>query len=141
MSKKGQRVNKTYQFEDGEINLHNYRATCTVTNTSKGFHHTYLANLIRKKYGNNFGTFEATYVSKEGRGIIRAQEQIDRDASKVQRAALKQLKADAVRKYKNLKRFYRHIRNVRGETKYIDSLPNRQTEYVHLEVEQSGLAA
>ena len=141
MSKKGQRVNKTYQFEDGEINLHNYRATCTVTNKSKGFHHEYLANLISKKYRNNFGYFESTYVSKEDRGIQRAEEALEREQNKVQRAALKQLKADAVSKYKNLKRFYRHIRNVRGETKYLDSLPNRQTEYVHLEVEQSGLAA
>jgi hypothetical protein len=125
-----QRVQKTYTFADQTINLHGYKATCTITDKSKGFHHSYLANLIAKKYNNNFSTFEATYVSKEGRGIIRAQEALDREDNKLAQVALKEKKESAVKKYKELKRFYRHIRNVRGETKYLDALPSRQTEYV-----------
>ena len=125
-----QRVQKTYTFADQTINLHGYKATCTITDKSKGFHHSYLANLIVKKYNNNFSTFEATYVSKEGRGIIRAQEAIDREDNKLAQVALRASKEEAVKKYKELKRFYRHIKNVRDESKYLDALPSRQTEYV-----------
>ena len=125
-----QRVQKTYTFADQTVNLHGYKATCTITDTGKGFHHSYLANLIVKKYNNNFSTFEATYVSKEGRGIIRAQEAIDREDNKLAQVALRASKEEAVKKYKELKRFYRHIKNVRDESKYLDALPSRQTEYV-----------
>jgi hypothetical protein len=125
-----QRVQKTYSFADQTINLHGYKATCTVTDKSKGFHHSYLANLIVKKYVNNFAHFEDTYVSKEGRGIIRAEEAIDREDNKLAQVALRASKEDAVKKYKELKRFYRHIKNVRDESKYLDALPSRQTEYV-----------
>lgn len=125
-----QRVQKTYTFADQTVNLHGYKATCTRTNNSKGFHHSYLANLIVKKYNNNFSTFEDTYVSKEGRGIIRTLEALDREDNKLAQVALKEKKESAVKKYKELKRFYRHIRNVRDESKYLDALPTRQTEYV-----------
>ena len=130
-----QRVQKTYTFADQTVNLHGYKATCTLTGNSKQFHHSYLANLIVKKYNNNFSTFESTYVSKEGRGIVRAQESIDRSANKHNRAALKSARELAVKKYKELKRFYRHIRNVRGEVKYLESIPSRQTEYVNQQLE------
>ena len=125
-----QRVKKTYTFADQTVNLHGYKATCTLTGKSKQFHHSYLANLIVKKYNNDFSHFESTYVSKEGRGIIRAQEALERDQNKIDRAVRKEKREQAVKKYKQLKRFFRHIRDYRGETKYLDSLPTRQSEYV-----------
>ena len=126
-----QRVQKTYTFADQTVNLHGYKAICTLTGNSKQFHHSYLANLIVKKYVNNFAHFEDTYISKEGRGIVRTQEALEREQNKVDQVALKEKKESAVKKYKELKRFYRHIRNVRGEAKYLESIPSRQTEYVN----------
>ena len=135
-----QRVKKTYTFADQTVNLHGYRATCTETGNSKQFHHAYLANLIVKKYNNDFGLFEKTYVSKEGRGLVRTREAAERATLRkdreLQREELKQARTDAVRKYKQLKRFFRHIRDYRGETKYLDSLPNRQSEFVELQLQK-----
>ena len=93
-----------------------------------------------KKYDNDFGLFEKTYVSKEGRGIVRTREAAERASSKkelaLKREELKQARTDAARKYKQLKRFFRHIRDYRGETKYLDSLPNRQSEFVELQLQK-----
>ena len=107
-----QRVQKTYTFADQTINLHGYKATCTITNNSKGFHHSYLANLIVKKYVNNFAHFEDTYVSKEGRGIIRTQEALDREVNKLDQVAQKEEKVSAVKKYKELKRQTEYVKTV-----------------------------
>ena len=70
--KKNSRVKKVhnYTFEDQTINLNGYVAICTVTGNEKRFYHSYLANLISTKYANNFSTFEATYVSREGRSTF-----------------------------------------------------------------------
>ncbi len=70
-TKKG-RVKKVhnYTFEDQTVNLNGYVAICTVTGNEKRFYHSYLANLIVTKYDNNFSTFEATYISREGRSTF-----------------------------------------------------------------------
>jgi len=69
---KSTRVKKVhnYTFEDQTVNLNGYVAICTVTGNEKRFYHSYLANLISTKYDNNFATFEATYVSREGRSTF-----------------------------------------------------------------------
>jgi len=56
-----------YTFSDQEVNLNGYVAICNVTGKEKRFYHSYLANLIVTKYGNNFRHFEDTYVSREGK--------------------------------------------------------------------------
>lgn len=56
----------TDQGTSKEIDLKGYRAICTITQQPKQFHHTYLANMIRSKYNDNFDTFVGTYVSREG---------------------------------------------------------------------------
>lgn len=50
-----------------QIDLANYKTTCTVTGARKSFYHKYLAGLIERSYGNNIDTFRTTYVSRAGR--------------------------------------------------------------------------
>ena len=65
-----------------QIDLANYKVTCTVTGARKQFYHKYLAGLIERDYGNNIDTFRDTYVSRAGRPsksqAERLEEQIDR---------------------------------------------------------------
>ena len=59
-----------YQFSDQTVNLNGYVAVCTKTGNEKRFYHSYLANMIEKKFNNDFSLFENTYISREGKGII-----------------------------------------------------------------------
>ena len=69
--KKSRKAIHNYIFDNEndckvEIDLNNYVAICTVTGNEKRFYHSYLANMIEKKFDNNIDTFEQTYVSREG---------------------------------------------------------------------------
>ena len=69
--KKSRKSVHNYTLECGtEVNLNGYNAKCTITGNYKRFYHSYLANMIEKKFNNNFSLFEKTYVSREGKGII-----------------------------------------------------------------------
>ena len=59
-----------YKFSDQTVNLNGYVAVCTKTGNEKRFYHSYLANMIEKKFNNDFSLFENTYISREGKGII-----------------------------------------------------------------------
>lgn len=65
-----------------QIDLANYRVTCTVTGARKSFYHKYLAGLIEREYGNNIDTFRTTYISRAGRPrktqAERIEDQIER---------------------------------------------------------------
>ena len=56
-----------YKFEDQTINLNGYVCICTATGKEKRFYHSYLANMIEKKFENNFQNFVDNYVSREGK--------------------------------------------------------------------------
>ena len=66
------------------IDLNNYKVTCTVTGKRKSFYHKYLHNLIVSKYAGNIDTFRDTYVSREAgpsaqeRKVQQIQARIDR---------------------------------------------------------------
>ena len=47
------------------IDLNNYKVTCTVTGNRKSFYHKYLRNMIVTKFDNNIDLFRDTYVSRE----------------------------------------------------------------------------
>ena len=70
-----------------QIDLANYKVTCTVTGTRKSFYHKYLAGLIEREYGNNIDTFRTTYVSRAGRPhktqAERIEEQIERTRARL----------------------------------------------------------
>ena len=59
-----------YTFSDQTVNLNGYVAICNITKNEKRFYHSYLANMIEKKFNNDFSLFENTYISREGKGII-----------------------------------------------------------------------
>ena len=59
-----------YTFADQTVNLNGYVCICTSTGNEKRFYHSYLANMIEKKYDNDFSLFEKTYISREGKGTI-----------------------------------------------------------------------
>ena len=69
--KKG-RVKKVhnYKFEDQTINLNGYVCICNSTKKEKRFYHSYLANMIKKKFNNNFQFFVDNYVSREGKSEL-----------------------------------------------------------------------
>ena len=66
------------------IDLNNYKVTCTVTGKRKSFYHKYLNNLIISKYAGNIDTFRNSYVSREAgpsrneRKVQQIQARIDR---------------------------------------------------------------
>ena len=66
------------------IDLNNYKVTCTKTGKRKSFYHKYLNNLIISKYAGNIDTFRDTYVSREAapsrneRKVQQIQARIDR---------------------------------------------------------------
>jgi len=70
-NKKG-RVKKVhnYTFEDQTINLNGYVCICNSTGKEKRFYHSYLANMIKKKFNNNFQFFVDNYVSREGKSEL-----------------------------------------------------------------------
>jgi hypothetical protein len=69
VTKKSRRMVHNYNFNDKTVNLNGYVAICTITGNEKRFYHSYLANMIEKKFDNNFSTFESTYVSREGKSV------------------------------------------------------------------------
>lgn len=76
--KKSRKMVHNYKFDCGsEVDLNNYSATCTQTNNKKKFYHSYLANMIKKKFNNDFKLFEKTYISREGKGILNEVNKVD----------------------------------------------------------------
>ena len=47
------------------IDLNNYKVTCTITGKRKSFYHKYLHNMIVTKFDNNIDLFRDSYVSRE----------------------------------------------------------------------------
>lgn len=87
--KKNRKAKQFYSLlnRDGKqvnIDLNNYKVTCTVTGNRKSFYHKYLHNLIQSKYAGNIDTFRDTYVSREAgpskneRKVQQIQARIDR---------------------------------------------------------------
>jgi uncharacterized protein YycO len=69
--KKSRKLVHNYTFDCGSVvDLNSYTATCTQTGNEKKFYHSYLANMIEKKFNNDFTLFENTYISREGKGIL-----------------------------------------------------------------------
>ena len=89
--KKSRKAIKNYTFNSDEgdvkIDLNNYTATCSLTGNPKSFYHSYLANLIKTKYDNNFSTFEKTYVSREGKGQLNSANKVDQIKDQIDKAA------------------------------------------------------
>ena len=70
-TKKSRKAVQNYTFNCGtEVDLNNYTTICTETGNEKKFYHSYLANMIEKKFNNDFTLFESTYISREGKGIL-----------------------------------------------------------------------
>ena len=69
-TKKSRKKIHNYKFSDQTVDLNGYVAVCTKTGNEKRFYHSYLANMIEKKFNNDFSLFEQTYISREGKGII-----------------------------------------------------------------------
>lgn len=70
MSKKSRKAKQFYTLLNSEgrevqIDLNNYKVTCTKTGKRKSFYHRYLAGLIKNKYQNNIDLFRTSYVSRE----------------------------------------------------------------------------
>jgi hypothetical protein len=85
-TKKSRKAIVNYEFADQTVNLNGYVARCTVTGSEKRFYHAYLANMIVKKFNNNFAQFEDTYVSREGKSIsvsVRKVESVEQRISKL----------------------------------------------------------
>ena len=84
MSKKSNKAKSFYTLKnhagrDVQIDLNNYKVTCTVTGNRKKFYHKYLAGLIARDYDNNIDLFRTTYVSREakrGQAEARKLEQV-----------------------------------------------------------------
>ena len=84
MSKKNNKAKQFYTLKnqdgrDVQIDLNNYKVTCTVTGKSKKFYHVYLAGLIERDYDNNIDLFRTSYVSREakkGQAEARKLEQV-----------------------------------------------------------------
>ena len=75
--KKSRKAVHNYEFVDQTVNLNGYVAICTVTGNEKRFYHSYLANMIEKKFDNNFGHFVNTYVSREGKSLGANDRKVD----------------------------------------------------------------
>ena len=72
-----------YTFSDQTVNLNGYVAICTVTGNEKRFYHSYLANMIVKKFNNNFSTFESTYISREGKSTFVNQNKVNQIENRI----------------------------------------------------------
>ena len=77
-----------------QIDLANYKVTCTKTGARKSFHHKYLAGLISRSYHNNIDTFRTTYISRAGQprksATERLAEQIERARARLDQLLEKQ---------------------------------------------------
>lgn len=66
------------------IDLNNYKVTCSKTGKRKSFYHKYLHNMIVSKFNSNIDLFRDTYVSREAgpdknaRKVEALQARIDR---------------------------------------------------------------
>lgn len=79
---------KDKNLNDVQIDLNNYRVICNKTHERKRFYHSYLFNLINRKYNGNIDIFRETYVSRSGDGgqarkIAQLQQSINRHLHKV----------------------------------------------------------
>ena len=99
MSKNKSKIKHFYTLKnaagrDVQIDLNNYKVTCTVTGARKSFYHVYLNRLIHKSYNGNIDTFRTTYVSRAGRPTTskseRLQQQIDRARARLDELLTKQ---------------------------------------------------
>ena len=68
--KKNRKAKQFYSLlnKDGvevNIDLNNYKVTCTVTGNRKSVYHKYLHNMIVTKFDSNIDLFRDTYVSRE----------------------------------------------------------------------------
>ena len=76
--KKSRKLVHNYTFDCGSVvDLNSYVAICTQTGNEKKFYHSYLANMIEKKYNNDFIFFTQTYISREGKGILNESNKVD----------------------------------------------------------------
>jgi selenocysteine lyase/cysteine desulfurase len=82
-----------------QIDLANYKVTCTITGARKSFYHKYLAGLIERDYANNIDTFRTTYVSRAGRPsktqAERITEQIERARARLNQLLHKQSRIES----------------------------------------------
>ena len=81
------KVYYTLQNADGrdvQIDLNNYKVTCTKTGKRKSFYHKYLHNMIVTKFNSNIDLFRNSYVSREAgpsrneRKVQQIKQRIDR---------------------------------------------------------------
>jgi hypothetical protein len=81
-----------------QIDLNNYKVTCTITGNRKAFYHKYLAGLIERDYDNNIDTFRTTYVSREAKKADSKQKKVDQIQDRISRAydLIATLKSDLV---------------------------------------------
>jgi hypothetical protein len=86
-----------YTFSDQTVNLNGYVAICTITGNEKRFYHSYLAGMIVKRFNNNFSTFEATYVSREGKAGNVTQNRISKVEERITKLYNKISELKAVR--------------------------------------------
>ena len=83
------------------IDLNNYKVTCTKTGKRKSFYHKYLNNLIVSKYAGNIDTFRDTYVSREA-GPSREERKVQQIQARIDR-------------------YFKQISNLKGELAEIKS--------------------
>ena len=86
-----------YTFSDQTVNLNGYVAICTITGSEKRFYHSYLANMIVKKFNNNFSTFESTYISREGKSTFVNQNKVNQIENRISKLYTKIAELKAVR--------------------------------------------
>jgi len=95
-----------YTFSDQTVNLNGYVAICTITGNEKRFYHSYLANMIVKKFNNNFSNFENTYISREGKSTFVNQNKVNQIEDRISKlytkiTQLKSLRDELVVSEKN----------------------------------------
>ena len=95
-----------YTFSDQTVNLNGYVAICTITGNEKRFYHSYLANMIVKKFNNNFSNFENTYISREGKSTFVTQNKVNQIEDRISKlytkiTQLKSLRDELVVSEKN----------------------------------------
>ena len=77
-----------------QIDLNNYKTTCTITGARKSFYHKYLNDLIMRDYAGNIDTFRTTYISRAGRPqtsqAARLNKQIERARARLDQLLQKQ---------------------------------------------------
>lgn len=81
---------KDKNLNDVQIDLNNYKTTCTVTHERKSFYHKYLNDLIQRDYAGNIDTFRTTYISRAARARMSQAERLNKQIERA-RARLDQL--------------------------------------------------